>query len=331
MISIIIPVYNVKPYLDECLQSVVQQNYADFECILVDDGSTDGSELICDEWGLKDTRFRVVHQDNQGVSVARNRGLEEAKGEFIAFIDSDDRVEKSYLEDMITPMLQHQVDLVVSGLIQQYQDGTFKSFVSNKVLIAFNECFTKEFVDLNRKYLLFGPYAKLYKSCIIQNYGIQFPLEYSYGEDLIFNYRYLNYIYSLYVTNRINYNYRILGSGTLSTKKRKNQFQIDYEQWNILRDFFSSHRMLNTYSSAYLYDRLWWSMYDAICAAPMILSEETFTAKVRYIRKIFDIKEWHQLMDYVQTLNIPFWFKFCVMHKKSVLLTIFVNFVNKYK
>ena len=93
MISIIIPVYNVKLYLDNCIQSVIQQSYTDFECILVDDGSTDGSSEICDQWAEKDNRIIIVHQPNGGVSSARNKGLEQAKGEYICFIDSDDWVD----------------------------------------------------------------------------------------------------------------------------------------------------------------------------------------------------------------------------------------------
>ena len=87
MISIIIPVYNVKLYLDNCIQSVIQQSYTDFECILVDDGSTDGSSEICDQWAEKDNRIIIVHQPKGGVSSARNKGLEQAKGEYICFIN----------------------------------------------------------------------------------------------------------------------------------------------------------------------------------------------------------------------------------------------------
>ena len=86
MISIIIPVYNVKLYLDNCIQSVIQQSYTDFECILVDDGSTDGSSEICDQWAEKDNRIIIVHQPNGGVSSARNKGLEQAKGEYICLL-----------------------------------------------------------------------------------------------------------------------------------------------------------------------------------------------------------------------------------------------------
>lgn len=331
MISIIVPVYNVAPFLNQCIRSIVSQSYSDFECILVDDGSTDGSELICDKWAVKDTRIKVLHQNNQGVSVSRNRGIEKAKGEYITFVDSDDWIESTYLEDMIIPMLSHDVDLVVSGLTQQFKDGSFKSFCSNTEWIELRGNFVKEFVDLNKKYLLFGPVVKLYKSSIIKEHSIQFPLEYSYGEDLIFNYQYLSYIRSLYVIDRINYNYRILGTGTLSSKKRLDQFQIDYDQWKILKAFYLSHNMMTEYSSAYLYDRLWWCMYDAILATPVLLLGKSVGIKVQHIRRIFCIDEWNELMAFVKTLHLPFWLKFCVMYKMSVVLVGILEIKNKKK
>ena len=97
MISVIVPVYNVEPYLRECIESILGQTYRDFELILVNDGSTDDSGTICDEYAAQDTRIRVLHQKNSGVSVARNVGLDSVQGEYITFVDSDDRVSKDYL------------------------------------------------------------------------------------------------------------------------------------------------------------------------------------------------------------------------------------------
>ena len=121
MISIIIPVYNVKLYLDNCIQSVIQQSYTDFECILVDDGSTDGSSEICDQWAEKDNRIIIVHQPNGGVSSARNKGLEQAKGEYICFIDSDDWVDVDYLSAMINNLKEKETDLIICGLTQEFK------------------------------------------------------------------------------------------------------------------------------------------------------------------------------------------------------------------
>ena len=101
MVSVIVPVYNVETVLHYCLDSILAQSYRDFELILIDDGSTDSSGKICDEYAGRDNRILVRHIENQGVSHARNLGIERASGEFILFIDSDDFVESTYLEELI--------------------------------------------------------------------------------------------------------------------------------------------------------------------------------------------------------------------------------------
>lgn len=312
MISIIIPVYNVSLYLDECVKSILGQTYMDYECILVDDGSTDDSLKKCHLWACKDSRIRVIHQNNQGVSAARNKGIEEANGEYITFIDSDDWVDSSYLEDMMMPMLQKSVDLVVSGLKQRYKDGSFLYFNTKEMQINISEQYVREFVEINQKFLLYGPVAKLYKTYIIRKFSIKFPLQCSYGEDLIFNYCYLEYVRSLYVVSQSNYNYRIVGFGTLSSIKRENQFHIEYEQWIFLRKFYQTHNMLNEESRKYLYDRLWWSWYDTIFAIPKVMKNKSFFDKLQFLKQIMNINEKGELLIYSKSLSIPVWFRFCL-------------------
>lgn len=101
MISIIIPIYNVEKYLNDCLKSVQQQTYSDFEALMVDDGSKDGSAEICLSYENNDSRFHYIHQENAGVSVARNTGLSRAKGEWISFVDADDAIDKNFLQEML--------------------------------------------------------------------------------------------------------------------------------------------------------------------------------------------------------------------------------------
>lgn len=114
-ISVIVPVYNVENYLDECVTSIVNQTYEILEIILVDDGSTDSSGRKCDEWGLKDNRIVVIHKQNGGLSDARNRGLEIATGEYVAFVDSDDFIDIKMYETMLETMKHTNADLVSCG------------------------------------------------------------------------------------------------------------------------------------------------------------------------------------------------------------------------
>lgn len=115
LVSIIVPVYNVAPYLRECFDSIVGQTYGNLEVIVVDDGSTDGCAAICDEYAEKDARFRVVHQPNRGLSAARNVGLNDARGEYISFIDSDDVTSSMFLSELVWGILQSNADVAQCG------------------------------------------------------------------------------------------------------------------------------------------------------------------------------------------------------------------------
>ena len=112
-ISVIIPVYNVEPYLEECLQSVAAQTFRDFEAIVVDDGSTDGSGAIAEKFAAQDARFQVVHQQNKGISATRNTGLDLAKAEFVVFVDSDDRCKPAMFETLLNAAQRDGADMAM--------------------------------------------------------------------------------------------------------------------------------------------------------------------------------------------------------------------------
>ncbi len=115
LLSVIVPIYNVEKFLHRCVQSILKQTYRDLEIILVDDGSTDGSGRICDELGETDGRLRIIHQENGGLSAARNRGIEEAHGEYITFVDSDDYIDENMYHAMLMKMQEQNADMAVCG------------------------------------------------------------------------------------------------------------------------------------------------------------------------------------------------------------------------
>lgn len=118
MVSIIVPVYQVKDYVGECVESLLSQTYQNLEILLVDDGSSDGSGVLCDEYAVKDERVRVIHQENQGPSVARNQGLDCAKGEFVAFVDADDVVMPSFIETLYGILNRNQADIAACAFVK---------------------------------------------------------------------------------------------------------------------------------------------------------------------------------------------------------------------
>ncbi len=126
LISVIIPVYNVEKYLKQCIDSVIGQTYRNIEIILVDDGSTDSSGTICDNYAVNDSRIRVIHQDNSGAGAARNTGLKEATGDYIAFVDSDDWLELDAFSYMLTIINKNKADIVQCGFFDEYTDKTIK-------------------------------------------------------------------------------------------------------------------------------------------------------------------------------------------------------------
>lgn len=123
LISVIIPVYNVEKYLHRCLDSVIAQTYQNLEIICVDDGSIDESGRICDQYAVRDARIKVIHQENQGLSAARNRGLDVAEGEYIAFVDSDDYILEGMYKKMLDKLLDYSVDLCVCQWQYEFSDG----------------------------------------------------------------------------------------------------------------------------------------------------------------------------------------------------------------
>lgn len=124
LVSVLIPLYNVERYLDDCVRSVVAQTHRDLEIVLVDDGSTDRSGAICDAWAARDARVRVVHTANRGVAAARNRGLDEARGDVVCFVDSDDWIERDLVERVVRIMERRHADMVVFTYHSASDDGS---------------------------------------------------------------------------------------------------------------------------------------------------------------------------------------------------------------
>lgn len=184
LISVIIPVYNVEEYLSRCLDSIMGQTHAEWEALLVDDGSTDGSGKICDEYAARDSRFRVFHKTNGGVSSARNVGLREARGECVCFIDADDFVHPRYLEILQGALLSTQADIAICGYVKTfdgvcYSEETVEPVKTRKVSY---QDFLNHSVSYHNHVC-----AKLYRKKILKGYFFEEAIRYS--EDAVFNFR----------------------------------------------------------------------------------------------------------------------------------------------
>lgn len=205
LISIIVPVYNTERYLSKCIDSILGQTYENIEVILVDDGSSDKCPQICDEYAGKDSRVKVIHKENEGVSSARNSGLDIAKGDFIGFVDSDDYVRIDMLNHLRQIQLEKQVDLICFGYSKESKRGELKEvtllekYYENVSLDASMElAFPGLYHSDNIEYLSVSIWNKLYKRDIIGKYNIRFDENLRKAEDLIFNITYLMNSKSIY-------------------------------------------------------------------------------------------------------------------------------------
>lgn len=201
LISVIVPVYSVEKYLPRCLDSLLVQTYNCFEIILVDDGSKDNSAQICDDYEKLDKRVRVIHQENRGVSAARNRGLDEAKGEYIVFVDGDDWVDPDYLLDL----MNSNADFVCHSFTVYDENGTYikKPNIIYETIRVNND----SIAELTSRGQLGYTFAKRFSRNIIQMNRIRFNETINHTEDTLFIVDYLKHVKTAEFDEKANYNY----------------------------------------------------------------------------------------------------------------------------
>ena len=250
-VSIVIPIYKAEKYMKQCVDSVLAQTYKNIEVILVEDGSPDRCGEICDEYAKEDTRIKVIHKENEGVSKARNEGLSLATGEYIQFVDSDDYLESNMIELLVSTMEQQKVDLVVCGFYEENQSfsrisspGEHTGTYSKKEIL--------ENITQNPYSLHYGVlWNKLYKNEYIKE-QLRFQEDMDFGEDFIFNLGYLANIKEIYVLEEPLYRYIRYNGDSLMYRQTKGKEQkdkyLEYLEKRLLifkryRDFYISQML----------------------------------------------------------------------------------------
>ena len=236
LVSFIVPIYKAERYIHKCIDSLLAQTYTDIEVILVDDGSPDNCGVICDDYAARDKRVKVIHQQNGGVSAARNRGLSYAAGEYVAFVDADDLVTKDYIEELF----DNNADLVIGG----YKDTGNHTFALSEEQYVGKEALIEFYSTHFHRLYSTVPWGKLYKWSIIQENKLSFDTRIRLGEDLVFNLRYLqycseirlvnatNYLYTTYSCTEERYNLRI-EEIRYTLEQMKEHVSVLSEKWNI--------------------------------------------------------------------------------------------------
>lgn len=225
-LSIIVPVYNVAPYLDECIGSILSQANDECEVILVDDGSTDGSEYLCDVWAEKSAYVKVIHQRNGGVSSARNAGVKAAKGEYVSFVDSDDRIAAGAVLQILEWIRQGGTDICFLNAIKFFSDGSVVDLGDD---IHF-DCVNKKAKEDVFNHLATRPKysgsacTKIVRKAMLQQNDIHFPLGRGHAEDLSFVLECLLRAESFDKLDTPFYEYRQSREGSASSAVSKKSF-----------------------------------------------------------------------------------------------------------
>ena len=245
MISVIVPVYNVEEYLEECLESIQYQTYTDIEVILVNDGSTDSSKEICERFCQADNRFKLINQENQGQSVARNRGVKESVGQFIMFVDSDDVINTNVLE-VLLPYMKTDVDIVECRMTRKKEE-----FFLNKTSTIVFEGNSKEAIlnCIAFKEVKYCAFKKLYRREIVQK--IPFLEGYIY-EDVFTGINYLKHIRKIVVIDYIGYYYRVHANSTMTKSFNEKDLDI-FKVGNQLIDSFKDDENMLPYIGYFMF------------------------------------------------------------------------------
>lgn len=310
-ISVIVPVYNVEKYLSRCIDSILAQTFTDFELLLIDDGSTDNSGRICDGYAGKDNRIRVFHKENGGVSSARNLGLDNAKGEYIAFIDADDWIEIEYLNLLYSTLREQNADIVACDYIIERKHS---SLYINQDYRCDIVCIIKKLLNNDLKGYLWN---RLFTKKLFINNNIHFPEGIGMWEDLLIIVDlYIKAKHICYLPNAL-YHYWLSNplSATYSFNEEKMRQKI--------------------YVSKLLEECLEKSNLKKVCLKELYIRQ--LIAKMEYATdyKLCDFKEWNAIFpDAFQencNLKYPLWIKIqqWFIYNKLYLLAHAVLYVKK--
>lgn len=258
-ISIIVPVYNVESYINDCIESIINQVFKEFELILINDGSTDKSGEICDKYAENDNRIKVIHQINKGPGATRNLGIKLAKGEYIGFVDSDDTIDKEMYQEMYNLALKNKYDIVACGYKEIYYEKNIEDIFTNPLnghyeLIGENIKTNLEILLCKNQILGYASLCnKLYKKDIIIKNNIAIKENIKIAEDLCFNIQLLNVVKSIGSINKAFYKYRRINSKSLMNDKDNLYFKFDGHQ-EMLKVFKESNISKDIYLKCLKYE-----------------------------------------------------------------------------
>ncbi len=330
-ISVIVAIYKVERYLEQCLESITKQTYDNLEIILVDDGSPDKCPIICDQFSLKDERVRVIHQENQGAMKTRWNGVMEAQGDYISFIDGDDWLEPNMYKEMIQHIYDNSVDIVVTGYVQGENADIKRNNIASGIYTG------EKLKEIQKKIIYFGPYYepgiipalwnKLFKRELLLKKCMPADLLIKMGDDASVSYPALAKSDCIVIDNEVHsYHYRVV-QNSMSRSYDDKYFERALVLINSLRENLSENEVMNK-------QLVYYSLFISQIGIEQILS---WNCKLPYWKKINIIKNyrnryilidfnedvlWEDFDDYSKKVlnfflegNIGKLLNICIVHK----------------
>lgn len=302
--SVVMPVYNVEKYLSTAIESVLTQTFENFELILVDDCSSDLSFNICDKYGEKDNRIRVIHlEKNAGVSNARNVGMKLARGRYLFFMDSDDYVDKELFESVYVSLKKNDADIVFFGMTEEHFDekGKFLESVVFKLPTRYftNRTSLRRYMIELEKATLYG-YAcnKFYRLSYLREMNLYYK-EYALNEDILFNVAYCMDISRMNVLSLPAYHYRkSMNNGSRTTQFVKNYFELHEKRIQVLLEQYQYWGMCTENVKADLaaiYTRYIMSALQRNCNPR---AEMNYKARRQWMMQLYDQDVFNAVMPY---------------------------------
>jgi len=246
-VSVIVPAYNAESFIENCVQSILSQTYTDFELILVNDGSKDSTSTICHRLAEQDSRITVIDQENGGSSSAKNTGMDAAKGNYIEFVDADDTLDASYMEQLLRGMAEDEADLCVGNVAFMVMDQG-EQVLSRPSPKLHEGMFTlKEYLSYYKEYMphavVGAPWNKLFRREIIEKHNLRFDETTRNNEDTWFNLAYLRYCNKIFVSASPFYHYINHQNGSASRRYIDNIIEIYTETYRRSTAFLKEAEM----------------------------------------------------------------------------------------
>lgn len=329
LISIIIPIYNADRYLGRCLDSILSQSYKDIEIILIDDGSTDMSRLICEKYARKEPRIKIFFNENQGPGPARNCGLEMARGEYLFFVDADDELLPGALEENYKIAVQNKIDLIIFSYIKiVYKNKKPESEIlcaHNNLYLESKKEIAESFLSLLNNRMFFIVWNKFYKRELLTKNDIRFTAIRK-GQDAVFNFDVFRHTNSVYVNERVCYKYHFYDFNNITSRYTPMLFENYTTYHDKLRHLVNSWELNNDRIKERINELCFINI--CVCISNLVKPEDnnlSFKCKIKECNRILTHRETKGILEAININRLKIFHRvsYVLMRTKNSYINVF--------